>query len=151
MKNILFISIISLLFFSACEKHSLEINDNNPAFNLPKFPEEIINVNTHNYMPEMAIEKWENGNIKPFGQNNLSRATEILKDSLWKNDFGRTIYAQADESIILPNLQRYIPYHPHQDHYQLPLALNYQLMILQTLDLSSVQIKILRFVRLHRV
>ncbi|MFO3729480.1 thiol-activated cytolysin family protein [Butyricimonas muris] len=108
MKNILFISIISLLFFSACEKHSLEINDNNPAFNLPKFPEEIINVNTHNYMPEMAIEKWENGNIKPFGQNNLSRATEILKDSLWKNDFGRTIYAQADESIILPNLQKYI-------------------------------------------
>ena len=37
-----------------------------------------------------------------------TRASEIISETLWDNGFGKTIHAQADESIVLDNLNRYI-------------------------------------------
>lgn len=106
MKKILTFFML-LLILCACETR-LTDNTNQDIFDFPKYREGVININTHNYMPSMAKEKIGVTNERSSDSEILSRVTEVLKDSLWKDDFGRTIYAQADESLILPNLQRYI-------------------------------------------
>ena len=106
MKKILTFFML-LLILCACETR-LTDNTYQDIFDFPKYREGVININTHNYMPSMAKEKIGVTNERSSDSEILSRVTEVLKDSLWKDDFGRTIYAQADESLILPNLQRYI-------------------------------------------
>ena len=104
MKKILTFFML-LLILCACETR-LTDNTDQDIFDFPKYREGVININTHNYMPSMAKEKIGVTNERSSDSEILSRVTEVLKDSLWKDDFGRTIYAQADESLILPNLQR---------------------------------------------
>lgn len=38
----------------------------------------------------------------------IQEPSEIISETLWDNGFGKTIHAQADESIVLDNLNRYI-------------------------------------------
>ena len=70
--------------------------------NLPKYPEQVVNINVHNYIPDMGDK------VLSSPSHIHTRASEIISETLWDNGFGKTIHAQADESIVLDNLNRYI-------------------------------------------
>ena len=62
----------------------------------------MVNINVHNYIPDMGDK------VLSSPSHIHTRASEIISETLWDNGFGKTIHAQADESIVLDNLNRYI-------------------------------------------
>lgn len=103
MKNILYLLLFFLLLVG-CR----EINDGMivPDYNsyikqLPKYPEQTIELNVKDYIPERVKED-------EISKRNLTRAGTIIRDSIWPNGFGISYFGVADESIILDNMQRYI-------------------------------------------
>ena len=86
MKKILTFFML-LLILCACETR-LTDNTDQDIFDFPKYREGVININTHNYMPSMAKEKIGVTNERSSDSEILSRVTEVLKDSLWKDDLG---------------------------------------------------------------
>lgn len=102
MKSKFLLLLIFLIAFSSCTDE-FDNSNKKDSNKLAKFNEQTIELNIHNYLP--AIISNLNGN-----SNNdiLLRNSEVLRDSLWPSNFGKTIFAQSDESLILPHLQRYI-------------------------------------------
>ena len=58
--------------------------------NLPKYPEQVVNINVHNYIPDMGDK------VLSSPSHIHTRASEIISETLWDNGFGKTIHAQAD-------------------------------------------------------
>jgi len=102
MKNYicLFFILLSLVILTSCNEQNLMINNLNcKDTNWVKYPGQVINIKTHNYAPDFAMKKL-NEEVKTKGYT--------YRDSIWGNDFGKTVYGESDESIVLPQLQSYL-------------------------------------------
>lgn len=75
---------------------------------LPKYPEPIVDISTHNYVPDMALGILEKPNFSTCSNNSNTRAIDVISEVVWANGFGRTIHAQSDESIVQDNMNRYV-------------------------------------------
>lgn len=103
MKKIIYLLIISIWLVGCNQLNIEEISYEGDNFikNLPKYPEQTIELTINDYIPERIKKTGLNNNIS-------TRAGTIIRDSIWPNGFGISYFGVADESIIMENMQRYI-------------------------------------------
>ncbi|MCW3465277.1 thiol-activated cytolysin family protein [Chitinophaga nivalis] len=66
-----------------------------------KFPETFIHLKVDGHIPAIATEKTGLGNA--FRPDKQAGGAEIIKDSLWQDEFGKTLYAETSEMTMLQN------------------------------------------------
>lgn len=105
MKKIICLLLFGL--FTSCiqdDLREIELKNKKTYVNLPKYPEQTIEFTTTTHIPQRVL------NSNPdFARDGIkTRASTLIRDSLWSNGFGITYFGVADESIIMENMQRYI-------------------------------------------
>lgn len=93
-----------LFFLFSCNSESFEIEEGLQLC-LPKYPEQEIEISSHNYANSEVMDNWYKLSDGAIERNTRSIVTE---DSVWLDGFGKTIKVQSDESVVLPNLHRFI-------------------------------------------
>ena len=94
IKIILFIIVIIITSCNDVVNEQISMRD--ICASLPKFPQKEIEINTYNYIPNY------------IGLRNAeSRNAGIIRDSLWADDFGKTLFGEATRPIILDNKSYY--------------------------------------------
>ncbi len=112
MKKILLATLLLPAIFSACTKEQMEeiyVQEKYDFSQLPKYPVSVVKVETKNHVPLMALNALENDDEVGWKSDRpQTRLAEIIREEVWENGFGRTIYARSDESIVMENMHRYM-------------------------------------------
>ncbi|MCW3465278.1 thiol-activated cytolysin family protein [Chitinophaga nivalis] len=104
MRNLLLsIAAVSLLLAS-CKKDPITSNPEGPRED-GKYPETTIYLKTKGYFPSILNQQLSGtaGIPHPLRPGKLASGPEIIKDSAWQDDFGRTLYAETTEIAMLQN------------------------------------------------
>lgn len=94
----------AILLLASCSKRDYIQENNAINTNIGKISLPIIELSTRNYVPEgIGVVKFAENSSENLANNDinkLKKANTELRDSLWGNDFGKTILGTSDQISI---------------------------------------------------